>query len=59
MVRMIMHGCCGAMGRTITELARGQEDIVIVAGVDPLGGAGQEYPVYKTLEDIQEEGDRP
>lgn len=57
MVRIIMHGCRGAMGRTITELVRGQEDIVIVAGVDPLGDGESEYPVYGSLEEVQEEGD--
>ncbi len=57
MVRMIMHGCCGAMGRTITELVKEQEDVVIVAGVDLCGGKGQAYPVYKTLEEVREEAD--
>lgn len=57
MVRMIMHGCCGAMGRTITELVKEQEDVVIVAGVDLCGGEGKGYPVYKTLEEVQEEAD--
>ena len=56
MVRMIMHGCCGAMGRTITELVKEQEDVVIVAGVDLCGGEEKGYPVYKTLEEVQEEG---
>ncbi len=57
MVRMIMHGCCGAMGRTITELVKEQEDVVIVAGVDLCGGEEKGYPVYKTLEEVQEEAD--
>ena len=39
MVRMIMHGCNGAMGRTITELVSKQEDIQIVAGIDKIGRA--------------------
>lgn len=57
MTRIIMHGCNGAMGRTITELAAAQEDVVIVAGVDKYDGIRQEYPVYKTLEEVQEEAD--
>lgn len=57
MVRMIMHGCCGAMGQTITELVREQEDIAIVAGVDPLCSAGGDYPVYRELEEVKEEAD--
>ncbi|MCI9147896.1 MAG: 4-hydroxy-tetrahydrodipicolinate reductase [Hungatella sp.] len=57
MVRMIMHGCCGAMGRTITDLAKGQKDVVIVAGVDTCGGVSGDYPVYGALEDVKEEAD--
>ena len=34
MVRVLMHGCCGAMGRVITGLAADREDLKIVAGVD-------------------------
>ena len=34
MVKMIMHGCNGAMGRTITELVNDMDGIVIVAGIE-------------------------
>ena len=33
MVKMIMHGCNGAMGRTITGLAKEMDGIEIVAGL--------------------------
>lgn len=57
MVRMIMHGCNGAMGRTITELVSKQEDIEIVAGIDKNDSVSQAYPVYGSLEDCREEAD--
>ncbi len=57
MVRMIMHGCSGAMGRTIGELVKGQDAIAIVAGVDLNDSVKQDYPVYKALEDVTEEAD--
>lgn len=57
MVRMIMHGCNGAMGRTITELVSKQEDIEIVAGIDKNNSVSQAYPVYSSLEDCREEAD--
>lgn len=57
MVRMIMHGCNGAMGRTITELVSKQEDIGIVAGIDKNNSVSQPYPVYSSLEDCREEAD--
>ena len=34
MVKMIMHGCCGAMGHVITGLAAEDGEIRIVAGID-------------------------
>ena len=33
MVKMIMHGCNGAMGQVITKLASEDNDAEIVAGV--------------------------
>ena len=57
MVKMIMHGCNGAMGRTITELVAAQKDILIVAGVDKNLEFKQDYPVYKSLEEVKEEAD--
>lgn len=57
MVRMIMHGCNGAMGRTITDLAAQQEELVIVAGIDKNNQVKQPYPVYESLEECGEEAD--
>lgn len=37
MVRILMHGCCGRMGRMITELAAKDETLCIAAGVDAKG----------------------
>ncbi len=49
MVRMIMHGCNGAMGRVITGLAAEDPDIEIVAGIDVSSGPDQGYPVFDSL----------
>ncbi len=57
MVKMIMQGCNGAMGRTITELVAAQKDILIVAGVDKNLEFKQDYPVYNSLEEVKEEAD--
>ncbi|MCI8889499.1 MAG: 4-hydroxy-tetrahydrodipicolinate reductase [Hungatella sp.] len=57
MVRIMMHGCNGAMGRAITELVSKQEDAVIVAGIDRDNSREQAYPVYTCLEDCREEAD--
>ena len=57
MVKMIMHGACGRMGRMITDIVSREEGIEIVAGVDAFGEAYASYPVYKTLDEITEEAD--
>ena len=33
MVKILMHGCNGKMGRMITEIVKNEEDAVIAAGV--------------------------
>ena len=50
MVRVLMHGCCGAMGRVITGLAADREDLKIVAGVDRNTDDSLGYPVFQSLE---------
>ncbi len=57
MINMIMHGCNGAMGRTITDMISKQEDIAIVAGIDKNNTIPQTYPVYTSLEECREEAD--
>lgn len=57
MVRMIMHGCNGAMGRTITTLAKEMDGIEIVAGIDINPVALSDYPVFASLEECDQDAD--
>lgn len=57
MVRMIMHGCGGAMGHTITGLAKEMDGIEIVAGIDLKEDDSLGYPVFSSLEDCHVEAD--
>ena len=57
MVKMIMHGCNGKMGRVITSLAASEEDIEIVAGVDTHTEGEQSYPVFASIEQCDKEAD--
>lgn len=57
MVKMIMHGCNGAMGQAITGLVKDMDDIVIVAGIDLSDQIQNEYPVFPSLEACTEEAD--
>ena len=41
MIRALMHGCCGKMGRVITEICSADPQIEIVAGVDRIKDASQ------------------
>lgn len=50
MVRMIMHGCNGAMGQVITGLAAADKEIEIVAGIDLNDCRDNGYPVFDSLE---------
>ena len=57
MIRMIMHGCNGKMGRVITDLCREDCEIEIVAGVDPYMGIENEYPVFANIAECKIEAD--
>lgn len=50
MVKIMMHGCNGAMGQVISGLALDNAEAEIVAGIDITGEAKNGYPVFKTLE---------
>ena len=54
MVRMIMNGCNGKMGQTITNLAAEDKDIEIVAGIDAFNQESKTYPVYGSLSECKE-----
>ncbi len=57
MVRIIMNGCGGRMGRMITEIAEKDERIKVAAGVDARPVSGMPYPVYASLDQVREEAD--
>lgn len=56
MIKAILVGSCGQMGRNITLCANDNEDIKIVAGVDKYN-CGMEYPVFPTFDDINLDAD--
>ena len=50
MTKVIMHGCNGKMGQTISGLIAADEEIEIVAGVDAFDDGRNTYPVFKSIE---------
>lgn len=57
MINAVMHGCNGAMGRTITSIIKEDSDIKLIAGIDINDTVKQEYPVYKSLDELPEKPD--
>ena len=57
MTRVIMHGCNGHMGRVITDLVSKDDDIEIVAGIDPFYDGHNTYPVFASIKDCDVKAD--
>lgn len=52
MLRLILSGCCGKMGRYVRDVAARCDDIEIVAGVDIAENAETDFPVFESFEYI-------
>lgn len=57
MVKILMHGCNGKMGRMITEIVKNDENAVISAGVDTYTEVPNDYPVFDSLEKCSADAD--
>ena len=55
MIKVLMHGCNGRMGRVITELLKDDDRMEIAAGVDVYADVPNDYPVFKDIQscDVQ------
>ena len=52
-----MHGCNGHMGRVITDICSKDDNIEIVAGVDPFDGVPNDYPVFSSIDKCDVDAD--
>ena len=57
MVKIIMHGCNGAMGQVISSLAEKDEELEIAAGIDLNPEQKNGYPVFSSLEECTVQAD--
>jgi 4-hydroxy-tetrahydrodipicolinate reductase len=57
MIKIILSGCNGYMGRVVTALVDSDPVVTIVAGVDISAGQHSDYPVYKAANDVTENAD--
>lgn len=49
MIRVIMNGCNGKMGQVISGLVAGDEELTMVAGIDPVDDGHNPYPVFADI----------
>ncbi len=57
MVRVIMRGCNGHMGRVICGLIADDPQAEVVAGIDISGQQGNAFPVFESLDEVTVEAD--
>ena len=57
MVEVILHGCNGRMGQMLSELISKDEEMKVVASIEPSGEAKNDYPVYKSFDELKETAD--
>ncbi|MBQ2945893.1 MAG: 4-hydroxy-tetrahydrodipicolinate reductase [Clostridia bacterium] len=56
MLKVIVTGCFGYMGRNVCELLNAEKDCVIAAGVD-IADRSADFPVYKSFAEINGKAD--
>ncbi len=49
MIKIILHGCNGKMGKMVTELCNQDKDVEIVTGIDVFSNASNTYPVLQNI----------
>ena len=57
MTKILLSGCCGKMGRTVTNIVSTRDDCQIVAGVDIVEDSTLGYPVFQTFSEVQVKAD--
>ncbi len=54
MIRVLISGIAGKMGQEVWRAVEAADDLMCVGGVDPLGCADVQLPIYETLADALE-----
>lgn len=57
MIKVIISGCNGHMGRVVEEICAADPEIDVVAGFDILGGSDHDFPVHTSPNQFQGEAD--
>lgn len=56
MVKVVLNGCCGKMGKMITECCTNFKNVKIVGGIDK-NSSDTSYPVFSNLQELNVEYD--
>ncbi|MBQ3545743.1 MAG: 4-hydroxy-tetrahydrodipicolinate reductase [Lachnospiraceae bacterium] len=57
MINIIIHGCNGKVGQVISGLAKEDDSINVVAGIDVVDNGNNDYPVYTNIDECDVEAD--
>ena len=57
MIKVILHGCNGRMGQMLSTIIAADEEMTVVAGIEPSGEKKNDYPVYKNFDGLKEKAD--
>ena len=57
MLKIIISGCNGHMGRVVEELCNADPQVQVVAGFDVMGSSDRDFPIYSSPAQFQGEAD--
>lgn len=57
MIKIILHGSGGKMGKVVEKIVAGEENCQVVAGIDPRGSTVEEYPVFTSAKECDVKAD--
>ncbi len=57
MIKIILHGCNGKMGKVLQEIISASKDCVVVAGIDRHPGDEVDFPVFESPDQCDIQGD--
>lgn len=57
MLKVLISGCNGHMGKVVAEICRETEDVEIAAGFDLLGQKNEDFPVFSSPSEYGGQGD--
>ncbi len=57
MLKILLSGAMGAMGKNVAAGAEGRDDLAVVAGVDKAADGKCAFPVYKDFDGVKESAD--